>query len=176
MRFLSLYFRSGNSYSLRRDTKRGFLFPQIVFDRDVATRNEGLPDPCEVSSNKGTKEEGIDMATNLQAITFKDWEVFGSTIAELISNKSSFAIVGIPSGKQSLAVEMVERAIESRGMKCRVRTANRGWAVGALTALTFGGAAIAAAAVGAHNLATKDPDYEIVKEMFGSDIQVEYVG
>lgn len=31
------------------------------------------------------------------------------------------------------------------------------------------------AAVVVHNLATKDPDYEIVKEMFGSDIQVEYV-
>ena len=115
------------------------------------------------------------MATNLQAITFKNWETFGTTITELISNKSSFAIVGIPFGKQSLAVDMVEHAIEEKGMKCRVRTANRGWAVGALTALTLGGAAVAAAAVGAHNLATKDPDYEIVKKMFGADIQVEYV-
>ena len=70
---------------------------------------------------------------------------------------------------------MVERTIESDGMKCRVRTANRGWAIGALSVLTLGAAATAAAAVGVHNLVTKDPDYEIVKEMFGSDIQVEYV-
>ena len=35
MRFLSLYFIQGNSYSLYGDTKRGFLF---VFDYRVATR------------------------------------------------------------------------------------------------------------------------------------------
>ena len=98
-----------------------------------------------------------------------------SKVVTLIAEKSSFAVVNIPSGKQSLAVEMVERAIESTGMKCRVRTANRGLAVGALSVLTLGAAAAAAAAVGVHNLATKDPDYEIVKEMFGADIQVEYV-
>ena len=113
--------------------------------------------------------------TKLQVVTFNGWESLESRVATLIAEKSSFAVVNVPSGKQSLAVEMVERAIESSGMKCRVRTANRGWAIGALTALTLGGAAVAAATVGAHNLATKDPDYEIVKEMFGSDIQVEYV-
>ena len=113
--------------------------------------------------------------TKLQVVTFNGWESLEAKVTTLIAEKSSFAIVDVPSGKQSLAVEMVERAIESTGMKCRVRTANRGWAIGALSVLTLGTAAAAAAALGVHNLATKDPDYEIVKEMFGSDIQVEYV-
>jgi hypothetical protein len=113
--------------------------------------------------------------TKLQVVTFNGWESLESKVATLITEKLSFAVVNVPSGKQSLAVEMVERAIESTGMKCRVRTANRGWAVGALSVLTLGAAAAAAAAVGVHNLATKDPDYEIVKEMFGSDISVNYM-
>jgi hypothetical protein len=124
--------------------------------------------------NKG-KEEVKMATTKLQVVTFNGWESLESRVATLIAEKSSFAVVNVPSGKQSLAVEMVERAIESIGMKCRVRTANRGWAIGALSVLTLGTAAVAAAAVGVHNLATKDPDYEIVKEMFGSDIQVNYV-
>ena len=115
------------------------------------------------------------MATgNMQMVIFKDWEDFSGKVPELISAKESFSVAGVPSGKQSTAVEIVERAIESAGMKCRVRTENRGWAIGALSVLTLGAAAAAAAAVGAHNLATSNPDYEIVKEMIGSDIQVEY--
>lgn len=115
------------------------------------------------------------MATgNLQMLTFKDWESFSGKVTDFIAGRESFAVAGVPYGKQSTAVEIVERAIESAGMKCRVRTANRGWAIGALSVLTLGTAAAAAAAVGAHNLATSNPDYEIVKEMLGSDIQVEY--
>jgi hypothetical protein len=124
--------------------------------------------------NKG-KEEVKMATTKLQVVTFNGWESLESRVATLIAEKSSFAVVNVPSGKQSLAVEMVERAIESIGMKCRVRTANRGWAIGALSVLTLGTAAVAAAAVGVHNLATKDPDYEIVKEMFGSDFSVNYM-
>lgn len=116
------------------------------------------------------------MATrNLLMVTFRDWENLCEKVSELIAAKESFGVAGVPSGKQSTAVEIVERAIESAGMKCRVRTENRGWAIGALSVLTLGAAAAAAAAVGVHNLATKDPDYEIVKEMFGSDIQVNYM-
>ena len=121
-------------------------------------------------------EEKLKMATTkLQVVIFNGWESLEAKVTTLIAEKSSFAVVDVPSGKQSLAVEMVERAIELTGMKCRVRTANRGWAIGALSVLTLGTAAAAAAAVGVHNLATKDPDYEIVKEMFGSDIQVNYM-
>ena len=116
------------------------------------------------------------MATrNLQMITFKDWESLCEKVSEFIAAKESFGVAGVPTGKQSTAVEIVERAIETAGMKCRVRTANRGWAIGALSVFTLGTAAAAAAAVGVHNLATSNPNYEIVKEMFGSDIQVEYI-
>lgn len=116
------------------------------------------------------------MATQkLQIVEFKDWESFGQSVSNLIAQKASFAVMNVPTGKQSTAVEVVERTIESVGMKCRVRTANRGWAVGALTVLTLGGAAAAAAAVEVHNLATINPNYEIIKEMFGSNIQVEYM-
>ena len=112
----------------------------------------------------------------LQIVEFKDWESFGQTVSDFISRKESFAVVSVPKGKQSMATQIVEQTIESAGLKCRIRTANRGWAVGALTVLTLGGAAAAAAAVGVHNLATINPDYEVIKQMFGSDIQVEYIG
>ena len=111
----------------------------------------------------------------LQIFEFKDWESFGQQVRNMIAQKESFAVMNVPTGKQSTAVEVVERTIESVGMKCRVRTANRGWAVGALTVLTLGGAAAAAVAVGVHDLVTINPNYEIIKEMFGSDIQVEYM-
>ena len=82
----------------------------------------------------------------MQMVIFKDWEDFSGKVPELISAKESFSVAGVPSGKQSTAVEIVERAIESIGMKCRVRTANRGWAIGALSVFTLGTAAVAAAA------------------------------
>ena len=88
--------------------------------------------------------------------------------------KESFGIVNVAFGKQSQVVDLIEREIESAGFSCRVRTANRGWAVAALTVATLGGAAAAGAAIAAHDLATKDSDYEVIKEMFGSDVAVEY--
>jgi len=99
---------------------------------------------------------------------------FITRIKELIETKTSF-LVNVEMGKQQTAVLVIERIIESAGLKCRVRTANRGWAVGAITLFTLGVGAVAAAAVGAHDLATINPDYEIVKEMFGSGIRVEYM-
>ncbi|MBO7684256.1 MAG: hypothetical protein J6T51_05990 [Kiritimatiellae bacterium] len=104
----------------------------------------------------------------------KDVEGFAAKIDRLIESKSSF-FVNVERGKQQTAVLAIERAIEASGLKCRVRTANRGWAVVALTACTMGIGATAVAAVCVHDLATINPDYEIIKEMFGSDIQVEYM-
>ena len=43
------------SHGLTGNTKRGFLFPRFVFDRRAATRNEEMPDPCDVKSNEGKK-------------------------------------------------------------------------------------------------------------------------
>ena len=59
MHFLSLCFLIGNSYSLSRDTKRGFLFPQIVFDcRAVtATRNEEVAHLCAVQQTRAEEKK-----------------------------------------------------------------------------------------------------------------------
>lgn len=104
----------------------------------------------------------------------KDIEDFSSKIGELIESKESF-FVNVERGKQQTAVLVVEQAIEAAGLKCRVRTVNRGWAVAALTVFTLGAGAATAAAVGVHNLATINPDYEIIKGMFNSDIHVKYM-
>ena len=104
----------------------------------------------------------------------KGVEGFIAKIEQLIESRSSF-FVNVERGKQQTAALALERAIEAAGLKCRVRTANRGWAVAALTVFTLGVGATAAAAVGVHDLVTINPDYEIIKGMFDSDIQVEYM-
>jgi len=104
----------------------------------------------------------------------KDVEGFVSKIGDLIESRTSF-FVNVERGKQQTAVLVVEQAIEAAGLKCRVRTANRGWAVAAITVFTLGIGAAAAAAVGVHDIATINPDYEIVKGMFDSDIKVTYM-
>ena len=104
----------------------------------------------------------------------KDVEGFVSKIGDLIESRKSF-FVNVERGKQQTAVLVVEQAIEAAGLKCRVRTANRGWAVAAITVFTLGIGAAAAAAVGVHDIATINPDYEIVKGMFDSDIKVTYM-
>lgn len=95
-------------------------------------------------------------------------------VRDCVENRASFSVVNVGFGKQSQIVDLIEREIESAGLACRVRTANRGWAVAAMTVATLGGAAVAGAAIAAHDMATKDPDYEVIKEMLGSDVAVEY--
>lgn len=110
--------------------------------------------------------ELIDYGTGIIAVQAK--------VRNCVANRESFGIVNVATGKQAQVVDVIEREIESVGLTCRVRTANRGWAVAALSVATLGGAAVAGAAIAAHDLATKDPDYEVVKEMLGSDVAVEY--
>lgn len=114
----------------------------------------------------GTRMKMIDYASGIESVQRK--------VRNCISGLESFGVVNVSFGRQSQVVDLIEREIESAGLECRVRTANRGWAVAALSVATLGGAAVAGAAVAAHDLATKDPDYEVVKEMFGSDVAVEY--
>jgi len=96
-------------------------------------------------------------------------------IARCVESRASFCIANVSGGKQSMVVGVVEDAIEKAGLKCRVRTENRGWLAAAATVASLGTAAVAAAAIGVHNLATKDPDYEVVKELVGSDVTVNYM-
>jgi len=89
----------------------------------------------------------------------------------LLNTKSSFVVTGV-GGNILEATRMIENAIESRGMSCRVYTRNRSIAATAsiwtpLGALSFIG-------IAAHNLATYNPDYEIGKAIIDHKIYVEY--
>ena len=92
--------------------------------------------------------------------------------ARYIVQHSSFSVVDVPFGKQGVVVKCVEQEIEKSGFTCRVRTANRAWVVAGVSVMTFGTAALAAAAIVAHNALTANPDFEIVKDMVGSNVRI----
>lgn len=101
-------------------------------------------------------------------------ESIQNQVKSCIQAHQSFSVVNVDFGKQSTVVDIIEKAIEGAGLSCRVRTANRGWAVAALSVATLGTGAVAAAAIAGHDLATINPDYEVVKEMIGSNVAAVY--
>ncbi len=104
----------------------------------------------------------------------RDRETLEKRIGELVRNRQTFEIVDVKAGKQGTVVDLVESLIEAQGMTCRVRTHGRGIAAAALAIPSLGLSLVAGGAIAAHNLATRNPDYEVVKEMFGSDVRVVY--
>ncbi|ANI02932.1 hypothetical protein A210_09960 [Pseudomonas putida SJTE-1] len=93
-----------------------------------------------------------------------------------IRARESFVLECPNSTKFTMAVEKLEKMIESQGMTCRIYTIGRVAAMGA-AAWTGWGTVIAAGAgiaMAAHNIATWSPDYEIGKLMTGSKIYVNY--
>lgn len=93
----------------------------------------------------------------------------------LIRSRSSFEVIGL-SGRMSSAIQKIENAIEPAGLKCRVYTKGR---IAAAGASIFGGitgvAGVASAiSIAAHNLATYNPDYEIVKHLVDNSLSVLY--
>lgn len=113
-----------------------------------------------------TEQKSIDFASGIESVR--------KQVENCVRDRQSFSVINVDFGKQSTAVEIVENAIESAGLSCRVRTANRGWAVAALSVATLGTGALAAAAIAGHDLATKNPDYEVLKEMIGSNVAAIY--
>ena len=103
-----------------------------------------------------------------------DIERMEERIEKLVQKHESFDVVNVKRGKQGLVVGIVESAIESYDMKCRVRMQNRGFAAAGLTCVTLGWGAAVFGAMVAHDIATRNPDYEVLKEMFGSDVHVKY--
>lgn len=101
-------------------------------------------------------------------------EAMEGRIAELIRDNASFRVFGVRLGKQGSVVDIVERAIEAQGKSCRVRTNGRGIAAAALAIPTLGGSLAAGGAIAVHNLATRNPDYEVIRDMFGTDVRVIY--
>ena len=116
------------------------------------------------------------MATEkLELVSYDlDREEMQKRIEALVRDHKSFEVVDVQFGKQGTVVDVVERTIEVNGLTCRVRTNGRGFAAAALAIPTLGGSLVAGGAIAAHNLSTKDPDYEVIKEMFGSDVRVIY--
>ena len=113
------------------------------------------------------------MATEkLELVSYDlDREEMQKRIEVLVQEHKSFEIVDVKIGKQGTVVNIVERTIEANGMKCRVRTNGRGFVAAALAIPTCGASL---GAVAAHNLSTVNPDYEIIKEILGSDVRVIY--
>ncbi|MBN6527901.1 hypothetical protein JZM32_07840 [Acinetobacter pittii] len=98
-------------------------------------------------------------------------------IKEMVNKKLSFIIEDIDRRKMSGAVKLVENIIEQKGLKCRVYSVGRSAALtGAVipTPVTVLGGWAAGIAIGAHNLATWNPDYEIAKNIPFGTIRVNY--
>jgi hypothetical protein len=98
-------------------------------------------------------------------------------IAELIGGHESFVLEDVDRINIGKAVETLEKLIESKGFSCRVYTAGRAGAmVGAVipTPVTVVAGWASAVAIGAHNLATWNPDYEIAKNIAIGTLTVEY--
>ncbi|PLK97033.1 hypothetical protein CWN56_06870 [Klebsiella pneumoniae] len=100
-------------------------------------------------------------------------DIIPNHLPQLLESKASFVVVGC-GGKMLELSTMIETAIESKGMSCRVYTRNRittaaatVWPIPAVAAIPLIGIAV-------HNLATFNPDYEIGKAIIDHKIYVSY--
>ena len=115
---------------------------------------------------------------------YEEWEAMGNVKYEeinlastrkLIETHRTFNIVGLE-GKMSSAVTSIKSIVESEGLKCRVFTHGR-----AITALSAFASGITSAIGGAsiigvtgHEIATFNPDYEIVKHHIQHKLVIRY--
>ena len=92
----------------------------------------------------------------------------------LIQRKESFTLTKVKNCSQT--VKKIERLIEAHNLSCRVYTAGRSTTMAAALAsgpaIFFGLAS--AAAISAHNLATRNPDYEIAKYPLADKLVINY--
>ena len=102
-------------------------------------------------------------------------ELTDEKLNDLIRTKSSFVLTDVTHMKHT--VKKVEELIEMKDMKCRVYTKGRVATVAAaaipVSPAVIGGW-LSAAAIGVHNLATYDPDYELAKNPIKSELEVNY--
>lgn len=103
--------------------------------------------------------------------------VSNELITGLIDNRGSFVLENIDRLNMGEAVEMLEKLIESKGLSCRIYTKGRAATVAAaaipVSPTVIGGWA-SALAIGVHNLATWNPDYEIAKNLATGTLTVTY--
>lgn len=103
--------------------------------------------------------------------------VSNEKINDLITRRVSFVLENIDRLNLGEAVEMVEKLVEAKGLSCRVYTKGRAATVAAaaipVSPTVIGGWA-SALAIGVHNLATWNPDYEIAKNLATGTLTVTY--
>jgi hypothetical protein len=100
-----------------------------------------------------------------------------ASIGNLLDQRSSFVLEDIGRTKMGEAVETLEKLISSRGMRCRVYTKGRAAIMATTwipTPVTIIGGLASALAIGAHDLATLNPDYEIAKNLATGTLTVNY--
>lgn len=103
-------------------------------------------------------------------------EISNEAISIKVKNKESFTIEKIDNSKFSDTVKVLEKIIEDKGLKCRIYTIGRIAAVGAVAVSGWATVAGIASglAIGAHNIATWSPDYEIAKSPLTQTVYVQY--
>lgn len=107
--------------------------------------------------------------------TFTMEKLNQSKLNSLINSKSDFLITEV--SNLGYAVKQLEKAIEGKGMSCRVYTKGRSAAIAAAaipTPVTVIGGWLSGIGIAAHNLATLNPDYEIAKNKISGEITVSY--
>lgn len=92
-------------------------------------------------------------------------------IRTMLRNDESFVLENIHD--MGGVVETIEKMIESMDKSCRVYTKGRTAALAGEIAIG-GVGLIAAAAIGIHNLATWNPDYELAKNLITGTLTVTY--
>ena len=98
-------------------------------------------------------------------------------INKLIDERKSFVLEDMEILNMSEAVETIERIIESKKLSCRVYLKGRA-AIVAAAAIPISPTVIAgwasAIAIGVHNAATWNPDYEIAKNPATGTLTITY--
>ena len=115
------------------------------------------------------------MSENLQIASFNADSLTKEELKDLLHDRKSFDITNVTDISET--VKRVEFEIEhqEKNLSCRVYTEYRSSAVaGSLWSPTVILGAVSAVAIGVHNLATWNPDYEIGKNYVKRTISVRY--
>lgn len=117
------------------------------------------------------RKHKVKVTTEKNVITYDELEP--EYLNSLIKRRESFEIIAV-GGNILKATEMLEKAIESEGLRCRVYTIGRV----AVAGLSFAGGVTGLVGVGAvagivyHNIFTYNPDYEIGKDLVDNKLEV----
>jgi len=128
-----------------------------------------------ISGTTSKKQKQHSKETNMDINVYALSDIADEKIDQLISNKQSFTLTGV--SHMTKAVATLERQIENKGLKCRVYTKGRAATIGAAAipvSPTVIGGWLAGAAIGLHNLATYDPDYELAKKPLSNELEINY--